>query len=128
MTMPLMDSDVAIDIQRKHPPALKWLASQTGPVAIAGFAALEMANGCRNKAALQTLYRFLKLYPIVWPSQVAMTRALIEYAPLRLSHNVGAFDALIAATAIETGSELLTFNTRHFVAVSGLIIQQPYQR
>jgi len=57
-----------------------------------------------------------------------MTRALMEYAPLRLSHNLGTFDALIAATAVENDAVLLTFNTRHFAAVPGLTTQEPYTR
>ena len=64
----------------------------------------------------------------MWASETAMTRVLMEYAPLRLSHNLGSFDALIAATAVENSAVLLTFNTRHFTVVPGLMIQEPYAR
>lgn len=126
--MRLMDTDVCVDLQREHPPAQTWLTAQTEEVAIPGFVAIELIAGCRNKAALKTLRVFLASFALVWPSDVGMTRAIAEYAPLRLSHNLGGFDALIAATATEFGAELLTFNTKHFAAVPGLIFCAPYVR
>jgi len=50
--MLLIDTDVAVDIQRRHPPAILWLKTQSDPIHIAGFASLELVNGCRDKIAL----------------------------------------------------------------------------
>ncbi len=123
-----MDSDVCVDLLREHPPAEAWLATQKEEVAIPGFVAIELIAGCRDKAALTTVRAFLVSFALIWPSAEGMTRAVNEFAPLRLSHGLGGLDALIAATAIEIGAELLTFNTRHYAAVPGLVISTPFVR
>lgn len=51
-----------------------------------------------------------------------------EFAPLHLTRNLGALDALIAATAIGQGATLLTFNGGHFRPIPGLKLTQPYTR
>lgn len=124
----LLDSDVAIDLFRNHPPALTWLTGLTGPPTIPGFVAMELCEGCRNANELRLIYQFLNRFSTIWPSAAAMEFALRNYASLRLSHNVSSADALIAATATEIGAALLTFNTRHFAAVPGLVIRVPYVR
>lgn len=74
------------------------------------------------------IHRFLAPFPIVWPTERGMNEALREFTRYHLSHGLGVIDALIAATAIEMGEPLATFNTRHFSAVPGLAIIQPYTR
>ncbi len=126
--MQLMDTDVCIDIQRRHPPALAWITALSTPVGIPGFVAIELIVGCHNKAELVTAQAFLANFPLIWPAEADMTRAVNEFAPLYISHGLGGFDVLIAATAISIGAELLTFNARHFSAVPGLTFSAPYVR
>lgn len=126
--MVLMDSDVAIDLLRNHPPALSWLIAQKEIIGLPGFVVLELVSDCRNKVELQKVHRFLAMYPIIWGSDKAMMQAVVEFASLRLSHNVGVFDAVIAATAMENDCVLLTSNNKHFSAVPGLVIKEPYVR
>ena len=38
---------------------------------------------------------------------------------------IGYYDLIVAATALERGSEVATFNKRHFAAVAGLKIIEP---
>ena len=40
--MDLVDTDVLIDVQRGHPPALVWFASLTLMPAVPGFVVLEL--------------------------------------------------------------------------------------
>ena len=40
-------------------------------------------------------------------------------------NRIGAYDLIVAATALERGSEVATFNRRHFNAVPGLSIIEP---
>src|SRR5437773_11654814 len=112
-----MDSDVCIDILRKEPNALAWLASEVDELGIPGFAAIELVLGCRDKVELEKVRRFLDKFRITWPSEEHMDVALTVYAPLRLAHGIGGMDALIAATATGRSQPLLTLNTRHFRAI-----------
>jgi predicted nucleic acid-binding protein len=48
--MVLLDTDVMIDILRKHQPALAWLDSlEKEAIGIPGLVALELLQGCRGK-------------------------------------------------------------------------------
>jgi len=38
---------------------------------------------------------------------------------------IGFYDLILAATALERGSQVATFNTRHFVAIKGLSVFEP---
>ncbi len=67
-------------------------------------------------------------FQVVWPTVDDMTRALEQYADLRLSHGLNLLDSLIAATAIGRGEMLGTFNLTHFRAVPDLVTVQPYER
>lgn len=124
----LLDSDILVDIERDHLPALAWVATLTEPPFVSGFAALELAHGAANKQEQLRTRNFLADFPLLWPSADDMLRAFEEYAVLRLSHDLGLIDSLIAATAIGAGEELATFNLKHFHSVPGLVTVQPYKR
>jgi predicted nucleic acid-binding protein len=38
---------------------------------------------------------------------------------------IGYYDLIVGATALERGSEVATFNKRHFVEIKGLSIIEP---
>ncbi len=54
--------------------------------------------------------------------------AALAHANLRLSSGLGLLDAITAAIAVDLGMTIGTFNARHFAAVPGLSVQQPYLR
>lgn len=124
----LLDTDILVDVARGHPAATAWINALPALPDVPGFAAMEVIRGCQNAAELRAAQTFLKLFRIVWPSEDDLHRALTEYMPLYLSHGLGILDALIASTAIGRGFPLATFNVRHFRAVPGLVIVQPYTR
>jgi predicted nucleic acid-binding protein len=124
----ILDSDVLIDILRKHPPAVAWFGSLTSLPPVCGIAALELIYGVRDTAELTAVQKFLARFALVWPDIDAMTRVGLDYAPLKLSHSLGLMDALIASTAIGVGETLATFNRKHFSTVPGLKTVQPYVR
>ena len=46
--MELLDTDVLIDVQRGHPPALAWFNSLTDLPAVPGFVVMELIQDARN--------------------------------------------------------------------------------
>jgi predicted nucleic acid-binding protein len=72
--------------------------------------------------------KLVALLPTVWPSEADSHRALSNFANLHLSHNLGLLDALIAACAVGRSATLYTFNVKHYKAVPGLVVAQPYVR
>lgn len=127
--MLLLDTDVMIDILRNHHPATEWLR-QLGEeeIGLPGIVAMELLQGCRNKAEQQQIEVVLRRYQQYWPSQIDCTRAYDTFAQFRLSDGIGLLDALIAETAIGQNIPLATFNEKHYRVIPDLDLIQPYQR
>jgi predicted nucleic acid-binding protein len=126
--MRLLDTDILIDIVRKHPPALLWFSSNRDVLFAPGFAYMELAEGCRNKDDLAAVLKMPKIVYPVWPDTVTLELGFDLHTQYHLSHSLGILDSLIAATAIGQGATLCTFNVKHFAAVPGLTTEQPYVR
>ena len=126
--MILLDSDIAIDILRHHPPAMAWISSVQDNVCLPGIVVLELYQGCHDKREVVGLRKQLAPFAILWPSDAACNTALSNYAQAHLANALGLLDSLIAATALTYSVPLHTFNQKHFAAVPGLATIQPYVR
>jgi len=126
--MRLLDSDVVIDVFRGYPPALLWMRSQQDALVVCGLTVMELLAGSENTRAVQQLQRQLKPFPVYWPTAQDCDRALTTFARGHLSHNPGILDALIGECAVGLGVSLVTFNVKHFRAMTALTIEQPYGR
>jgi predicted nucleic acid-binding protein len=127
--MILVDTDIMVDIMRRHPPAVAWLDSLGAEVVgIPGLVAMELLQGCRNREEQQQLEGFLRSYQRYWPSQPDCARAFDDFAAYHLSHSFGILDALIAETALGLGVQLASFNTKHYGVLTTLQTIQPYAR
>jgi predicted nucleic acid-binding protein len=126
--MDLVDTDVLIDIQRGHPPALAWFAGLTELPAVPGFVVMELVQDARNAREVRKALRLVAPLRIVWPSEADCARALSDFTAYHLSHGLGLLDALIAACAVGLSATLYTFNVKHYQPVPGLVVAQPYTR
>jgi predicted nucleic acid-binding protein len=124
----LVDTDVLIDVQRGHPPAVAWFASVPTLPEVPGYVVMEMIQYARNSAEVRRATQLVAPMTLVWPSEADCLQALADFTTLHLSHSVGLLDALIAATAIGRNATLLTFNRKHFAAIPKLKIAEPYVR
>jgi predicted nucleic acid-binding protein len=121
----LLDTDIMIEILRGRPAALEWLRTVTPEaVALPGFVAMELIQGCRNGEER----RIVEREALHWPTNKGCERALRTFARHSLSHGLGLLDALIAETAIEAEVPLYSFNVRHYACVDGLTVRVPYVR
>lgn len=125
--MILLDTDVAVDILRNHPPAVAWLQG-LGAVLLGlpGLVVMELLQGCRNKAEQQQVEQFCQSYTVFWPTEPDCQRALTDFAAFHLSHSLGLLDALIAHTAVGLNEPLATFNVKHYGTIASLQTIQPY--
>ncbi len=105
--MIFVDSDVMVDIFRKHPPALVWMRKHKQDVlAISGFVAMELVQGCQNKLDQKRVEKYLMNIQIVWPSEAACQSAWTTFSTYYLSHSIGILDAVIGHTAADHGDTL----------------------
>jgi len=127
--MIILDSDIMIDILRKHAPATAWLSSLGDEeIALSGFVIMELIQGCRNKAEQEKLEKSVTSYSVVWPSSKTCEEALSVFSRYHLSHSLGLLDALIGETALVFNLPLHTFNQKHYAAIPNLKTVQPYTR
>lgn len=124
-----LDTDVLIECLRGKPEDLAWLkGASSQPVQIPGIVAMELLAGCRDKADQQRTIKFLASYPVVWPEAGDFAQAYALLAAHRLSSGLSIPDSLIAAMALAHSARLHTFNRKHFQAIPGLDVQEPYER
>lgn len=126
--MDFVDTDVLIDVQRQHAPALAWFGGLATLPAVPGLVVMELIQDAQNKSQVQEVLKLVAPLPVIWPTAVDGQRALRDFSDFHLSHNLGLLDALIAACAVGSSATLYTFNVKHYRIVPGLNIAQPYTR
>ena len=126
--MTLVDTDVLIDIQRGHAPALAWFAGLTELPAIPGFVTMELIQDARNSNEVRQALKLVAPFAVIWPTESDCDRALSDFSTYHLSQGLGLIDAMIAACAVSRSATLYTFNRKHYIAVPGLNVDRPYVR
>lgn len=124
----VLDADILIDIQRRHPPAVAWYASLPVYPTVPGLVIMELMQDARDRREVEQALRLVKPLPVAWPTSSDCDRALQDFRVLHLSQNLGLIDALIAGTTIGLGATLCTFNVKHYRNIAGLVIERPYAR
>ncbi len=127
--MILLDTDIMIDVLRAYVPALGWLDGLGDTaVGLPGLVALELVQGCRNRAEQRRVEKALQDYKLFWPTAADSDRALHAFLRVHLKSGIGMIDTLIAETATGLGVPLATFNARHYRVMRTLTTLQPYER
>lgn len=124
----MLDADVLIDIQRSHPNAVAWYASLSEYPTVPGLVVMELIQDAPSKREVEQALRLVRPLPVAWPTESDCQRALADFRVLNLSQNLGLIDSLIAATTIGLGATLCTFNVKHYRNITGLTLEQPYER
>jgi len=129
----ILDADVIIRSEKGAFDLQNWMASKTGEqfeIAAITVAELwhgvERATGTQRAKRQQYLETILDVLPVIpYTEQTAYEHARI-WAELESSGKmIGFYDVIVAATAIERGSDVATFNQRHFAQVKGLTVIEP---
>jgi predicted nucleic acid-binding protein len=126
--MEVVDTDVLIDVQRGHPPALAWFSGLTALPAVPGYVVMELIQDARHGQEVRRAMKLVAPLPVIWASEADCSRALSDFAACHLSHGLGPLDALIAACAVGQSATLYRFNDRDYRAVPGLVTARPYVR
>jgi predicted nucleic acid-binding protein len=124
----LVDTDVLIDIQRGHAPALAWFAALSDLPSVPGYVVMELVQDARNAKEVRRALKLVAPLPVCWPTEADCARALSDFTAYHLSHGLGLLDALIASCAVGLSETLYTFNDKHYRIVPGLVTVQPYAR
>ena len=87
---------------------------------------VERATGTHKVTRQRYLSAVLEYLPIIpYTEQTAYEHARI-WAELEASGKmIGFYDLIVGATAVERGSQVATFNKRHFAQIRGLSVVEP---
>ena len=129
----ILDADVIIRGEKGVFDLMGWVASRPDePFQIAAITVAELwhgverATGPHRTKRQQYLQNILLSLPIIpYTAQTAYQHARL-WAELESSGSmIGYYDVIVAATALERGSAVATFNQRHFAQVKGLNVIVP---
>lgn len=129
----IVDTDVIIKGEKGRFDLRSWLAAQTGQeLEIAAITVAELWHGIERATSAHRLRReryvqaIVERLPVVpYTESTALVHAQIWASLESSGEMIGAHDLILAATALERGSIVATFNKRHFVLVPGLKVIQP---
>ena len=129
----ILDADVIISGEKNIFDLPGWLASRADDrFEVAAITIAELWHGVERASAAHraTRQKYLEAIVTVLPI-IAYTEETAYYharlwSDLEASGKIiGAYDLIVAATALQRGSTLATFNRRHFSQIKGLTILEP---
>lgn len=129
----MLDADVIIHGERGTFDLKRWVSSRPKDrFEIAAITVAELWHGVERSTGRHRVTRqrylesILEALPVIpYTEQTAHEHARI-WAELETSGKmIRSYDLIVAATALERGSEVATFNRRHFNQIRGLSVIEP---
>ena len=117
----LIDTDVLIWYLKGNPNARHQIAA-VNKFNISVVSYMELVQGMRNKNELNLLRRALRSWnaKIIYISEDISAKAMFYVEQYYLSHALQLADALIGATAIANGFDIMTANTKNYRFLSDI--------
>jgi tRNA(fMet)-specific endonuclease VapC len=129
----ILDADVIIRGERGVLDLAAWAASRPNDrFEVAAITVAELWHGVeravephksKRRKYLETIVAALPVIP--YTEQTAYEHARLWEDLQSAGKMIGAYDLIVAATALERGSQVATFNKRHFSLVKGLQVIEP---
>lgn len=128
----ILDADVIIRGERGTFDLGRWVAARADELEIAAITlaklwhGVERATGAHKGRRERYLRTILETLPIVPYTEITAFEHARIWAALESSGRmIGSYDLIVAATALERGSTIATFNERHFAQIRGLKVIVP---
>lgn len=121
----IFDTDVLIWFFRGNAKA-KDILQQTTSITISAVTLMELIQGVRNKQELSTLHKFLlaNTIQVHYLNEEINLHAIHLLEDHVLSDGIELADALIAATALHHGEQIVTANVKHYQRLPNLMLRQ----
>lgn len=121
----IIDTDVIIWFLRGHEKA-KIVVEDSLPFSISVVTYMEIIQGMRNKQEFRLFQKQLLRWKtrIIQIDQEISARAMFYVQEYALSHSMFLSDALIAATAIQNSSILLTANDKQYKFIPNIELRK----
>src|SRR6266481_2368822 len=124
----MLDADVLIRGEKGSFDVKNWLAGQPNEqFEVAAITMAELWHGVERATIphkhkrLQYLMAMFSVLPVIpYTEETAYEHARIWAALEAAGKMIGSYDLIVAATALERGDRVATFNKRHFAQIQGL--------
>ncbi len=129
----ILDTDVLVQGERETFDLEGWLASRPNDeFEVAAITVAELWHGVERASRAHRDRRELyvkavvETFPIIpYTEQTAYEHARIWAELEAAGKMIGFYDVIVGATALERGSQVATFNRRHFAQIKGLGVIEP---
>jgi predicted nucleic acid-binding protein len=122
----LLDTNIFIDVSRRHAPALNWLNENQLVFAVSSLVRMELILGAHNKPEQEKIITLLKSYQLVYPDAADAKWAMEQFEAHHLSHQIEIIDCFIAATSIRLDTPIYTRNVKDMSVLPGVMLRIPY--
>ena len=113
-----------IDWINQKDKAINDLQFINGNIAISIITEYEIIAGAKDLVMQKRLEKLLKNYTIVYIDKDISLLGVSLYKKYKLSHGLDMPDSLIAATSIELGLPLFTYNLKDFRFIPGICLYE----
>jgi tRNA(fMet)-specific endonuclease VapC len=129
----VLDADVIIRAEKGLFDLQRWVSSrgedqfEIAAITVAElWHGVERASGAHKVKRRQYLEGVLEALPVIpYTEQAAYEHARLWSELEATGKMIGFYDVIVAATALERGDAVATFNQRHFSQVKGLTVIEP---
>ena len=121
-TLVVIDTDILIDASRAVGEAIACLdqVEDRSTLAVSAVTEMELVVGCRDKAELRALDKFLDRFQVISLNERMSDAAVDLLRRYRLSHGMLIADAFIAASALVLDTPLVSKNQGDYRFIAGL--------
>jgi predicted nucleic acid-binding protein len=121
--MIFLDTNILIEIFKGNSVVIRAVQNlDPNSLALSAITEMELYCGALNKLELQRIKKSLRHFNICHLTTGISISAITLIEKYSKSHNIQIPDALIAATAMENGSELMTLNRKDFQYIDALLL------
>jgi tRNA(fMet)-specific endonuclease VapC len=129
----ILDADVVIRGEKGTFDLKAWVAArpderfEIAAITVAElWHGVERATGAHKTRRQQYLRTILNVLPVIpYTEQTAYEHARLWAELESAGKMIGFYDVIVAATALERGCDVATFNKKHFLQVHGLTVLEP---
>ena len=129
----MLDADVIIRGEKGTFDLQRWVASRPNDeFEVAAITVAELWHGVERAAGAHRAKRQQYLQSVLAALPVVPYTELTAYEHARIwaelesaGQMIGFYDVIVAATALERGCDVATFNRRHIAQVKGLTVIEP---
>jgi len=122
MEIVLLDTNILIEILKGNDKTISKIEALEAKLSISIITVMELYYSALNKAELAKLEKFVSLFNIIELNEnisKKATRLVKRYAK---SHTLDIPDSLIASTALVLNAKLVTYNTKGFTYIDGIVL------